>query len=72
MAVMSKSRIIGAIEIGTAKVAVLIGEITDQRSLSIVGMGQCSSRGVIKGEVVDFKAASDHFPIVAEFGLGDG
>jgi cell division protein FtsA len=59
MAVMSKSRIIGAIEIGTAKVAVLIGEITDNRSLSIVGMGQCSSRGVIKGEVVDFKAASD-------------
>jgi cell division protein FtsA len=59
MAVMSKSRIIGAIEIGTAKVAVLIGEITDGRSLSIVGMGKCSSRGVIKGEVVDFKAASD-------------
>ncbi len=64
---MSKSRIIGAIEIGTAKVSVLIGEITDGRSLSIIGMGQCSSRGVIKGDVVDFKAASDctHAAILA-------
>lgn len=67
MAVISKSRIIGGIEIGTAKVSVLIGEITNGRSLSIIGMGQCSSRGVIKGDVVDFKAASDcaHAAILA-------
>ncbi len=54
-----KSKIIGAIEIGTAKVSVLIGEITNGRSLNIIGMGSCSSGGVIKGDVVDFKAASD-------------
>ncbi|MEZ5276409.1 MAG: cell division protein FtsA [Opitutaceae bacterium] len=67
MAVMSKSRIIGAIEIGTAKVAVLVGEITNGRSLSIIGMGQCSSRGVVKGEIVDFAAATDcaHAAILA-------
>lgn len=55
----SRTKYIGAVEIGTAKVSVLIGEITNGRSLSIVGLGECASRGVIKGVVVDFKAASD-------------
>jgi len=57
--VTSRTKYIGAVEIGTAKVSVLIGEITNGRSLSIVGLGECASRGVIKGVVVDFKAASD-------------
>lgn len=56
---ISRTKYIGAVEIGTAKVSVLIGEITNGRSLSIVGLGECASRGVIKGVVVDFKAASD-------------
>ncbi len=64
---MAKSKIIGAIEIGTSKVVVLIGEVVNQRSLSIIGMGQCSSRGVIKGDITDFKQASDctHAAILA-------
>ncbi len=57
--VISRTRYIGAVEIGTAKVSVLVGEITNGRSLSIVGLGECASRGVIKGVVVDFKAASE-------------
>jgi cell division protein FtsA len=57
--VISRTKYIGAVEIGTAKVSVLIGEVTNGRSLSIVGMGECASRGVIKGSVFDFKAASD-------------
>jgi cell division protein FtsA len=57
--VISKTKYIGAVEIGTGKVAVLIGEVMHGRSLSIVGMGECASRGVIKGAVLDFKAASD-------------
>ncbi|MBL9203926.1 MAG: cell division protein FtsA, partial [Opitutaceae bacterium] len=56
---ISRTKYIGAVEIGTAKVSVLIGELTNNRSLSIVGMGECASRGVIKGSVFDFKAASD-------------
>ena len=56
---ISRTKYIGAVEIGTAKVSVLIGEVTNGRSLSIVGMGECASRGVIKGSVFDFKAASD-------------
>lgn len=56
---ISNSRIIGAVEIGTHKVTVLIGEITGGRSLNIIGMGHCASNGVIKGVIVDYKAASD-------------
>ncbi len=55
----AKTRYIGAVEIGTSKVTVLIGEISHGRSLSIIGYGECQSRGVIKGAVVDFRAASD-------------
>jgi cell division protein FtsA len=57
--VISRTKYIGAVEIGTGKVSVLIGEVTNGRSLSIVGMGECASRGVIKGSVFDFKKASD-------------
>jgi cell division protein FtsA len=56
--VSAKTKHIGAVEIGTSKVAVLVGELTG-RSLSIIGFGECQSRGVIKGAVVDFRAASD-------------
>lgn len=56
---ISKSRIIGAVEIGTHKVSVLVGEFAGGRRLNIVGLGSCSSQGVIKGSIVDFKAASD-------------
>ncbi len=50
--------IIGAVEIGTSQITVLVGECTD-RGLSIVGRGECQSRGIIKGEVVDYRAASE-------------
>lgn len=54
----SKTRFIGAVEIGTAKITALIGEFTG-RELAIIGYGECPSRGVIKGAVVDYKAASE-------------
>jgi cell division protein FtsA len=56
--VSSKTTFIGAVEIGTSKVTVLIGEYTG-RELAIIGCGECASRGVIKGSVVDYKAASE-------------
>ena len=55
----SSSRFIGAVEIGTSKVSVLIGEIVEGRSLNLIGHGECQSHGVVKGVVTDFKAASD-------------
>ncbi|MCB1103921.1 MAG: cell division protein FtsA [Opitutaceae bacterium] len=54
----SSPHFIGAVEIGTSKVTVLIGEYTG-RELAIIGRGECQSRGVIKGAVVDYKAASE-------------
>ena len=54
----SKTSFIGAVEIGTSKITVLVGEYTG-RELAIIGRGECASHGVIKGSVVDYKAASD-------------
>ena len=54
----SRNTFIGAVEIGTSKITVLVGEYTG-RELAIIGRGECASRGVIKGPVVDYKAASE-------------
>lgn len=54
----SNSTIIGAVEIGTSKITVLIGEHSG-RELAIIGRGECQSRGIIKGTVADYKAASE-------------
>ena len=54
----SSHTFIGAVEIGTSKVTVLVGQYTG-RELAIIGCGECPASGVIKGAVVDYKAASD-------------
>jgi cell division protein FtsA len=56
--VSNRTTFIGAVEIGTSKITVLVGEYTG-RELAIIGHGECMSRGVIKGNVVDYKAASE-------------
>jgi cell division protein FtsA len=57
--VRSKARFIGAVEIGSAKIAVLIGELARDGNVNLIGFGECQSHGVVKGMVTDFKAASD-------------
>jgi cell division protein FtsA len=47
------SSIIVGLEIGTSKVCAVVGEMNDEGALNIVGLGQCRSRGVRKGEIVD-------------------
>jgi cell division protein FtsA len=54
----SRNTFIGAVEIGTSKVTALVGEYTG-REIVIIGCGECSSRGVIKGSVVDYRAATE-------------
>ena len=54
----SKTTFIGAVEIGTSKVTALVGEYTG-REIAIIGCGECPSRGVIKGSVVDYRAATE-------------
>lgn len=56
---MSQSKVVGAVEIGTSKITVLLGEIIGNSELNIIGHNSCSSRGVKKGVITDLKAASD-------------
>src|SRR5687767_3145472 len=52
------STIVG-LDIGTSKVCAVVGEVSQGGSLSIVGLGQAKSRGVRKGEIVDFAVAQE-------------
>lgn len=56
---MSYSRVVGAVEIGTTKVAVLLGEIVGDSGLNIIGHTHASTKGVKKGVITDLNAASD-------------
>jgi len=49
----ASSSIIVGLEIGTSKVCAVVGEVTPDGVLNIVGLGQSPSRGVRKGELVD-------------------
>ena len=46
-----------ALEIGTSKVIVLVGEMREHGNIMITGMGKHESHGVRKGEIVDFENA---------------
>ncbi|MEC8613903.1 MAG: cell division protein FtsA [Verrucomicrobiota bacterium] len=56
---MSQSRVIAAIEIGTSKIVVLLGEIIGDSGLNIIGHSVGSSKGVKKGVITDLEKASD-------------
>jgi cell division protein FtsA len=54
---MPKEQIVVGLEIGTSKVAAVVGEISEQ-TIRILGVGLTASRGVRKGEIVDVDTAS--------------
>ena len=54
-----QSSVIVGLEVGTSKICAIVGEVNDARALSIIGVGQCRSRGVRKGEIVDASLASE-------------
>ncbi len=45
------------LEIGTSKICVVVGESRPDGTMKILGVGQAPSRGVRKGEIVDFETA---------------
>ena len=47
------SSIIVGLEIGTSKVCAVVGDLSSDGALNIVGLGQARSRGVRKGEISD-------------------
>jgi cell division protein FtsA len=53
------SSIIVGLEIGTSKVCAVVGELSGDGALNIVGLGQARSRGVRKGEIIDAAAAEE-------------
>ncbi len=56
---MSNRKILGAVEIGTSKIAVLVGELDEDDMLNIIGHGVCSSSGIRKGAIFQLKDVSD-------------
>ncbi len=51
---MAKTTIYAGLEIGTHKICVVVGEAKRDGAIKILGVGQAPSRGVRKGEIVDF------------------
>ena len=43
---MAKNNYIVGLDIGTKKVAVIIGEITEERKIEIIGIGAADSKGL--------------------------
>jgi cell division protein FtsA len=56
---MGQDRIVGAIEIGTSKVTVLVAEIVGGKSLNIIGTSRATSEGMRKGQIVSLREVSD-------------
>src|SRR5256884_6024517 len=54
---MASCDLIVGLEIGTSKICVVVGETRPDGTLKILGVGQAPSRGVRKGEIVDFETA---------------
>ena len=56
---MPESSIIVGLDIGTSKVCAVVGEMSEGGGLNIIGVGQCKSRGVRKGEIIDAGASHE-------------
>ncbi len=55
---MPKNTYIVGLDIGTRKVAVIIGEVTEERKVEVIGIGAADSKGLRKGVVVDLEATT--------------
>ena len=48
--------LIAALDIGTSKIVVLIGEVTPEKQIEVIGIGRARSKGLKKGIVVNIEA----------------
>ena len=60
-------KLVVGLEIGTAKVAALVGEVLPDGMINIIGVGSCPSRGMDKGEM----RTARHRPGRTDGGLPD-
>jgi cell division protein FtsA len=56
---MPKTGHIVGIDIGTKKVTVLIGAVTDERKIEVIGIGTAESQGLRKGVVINLDATTE-------------
>lgn len=56
---MAFSKVVGAIEIGTSKIAILVGEISSNNSLNIIGHYSVQSKGVKKSAIEDLQLVGE-------------
>ena len=54
---MSSEHIIVGLEIGTSQICCVVGDLRSDGTIRIIGVGTAPSRGVRKGEIVDFETA---------------
>src|SRR4029453_1991800 len=54
---MASNNLMIGLEIGTSKICVVVGEGRPDGTVKILGVGHTPSRGVRKGEIVDFEKA---------------
>jgi cell division protein FtsA len=55
----SSAPVIVGLDIGTSKICAVIGELSAEGGLTIIGLGQSRSRGVRKGEIVNANTAAE-------------
>jgi cell division protein FtsA len=56
MAKKTERNLIVGLDIGTTKVAAIVGEITSEGNIEVIGVGQTASRGLKKGVVVNLES----------------
>ena len=54
---MASNDLMVGLEIGTSKICVVVGEGRPDGTIKLLGVGQAPSRGIRKGEIVDFETA---------------
>lgn len=59
---MSKTKILAAVELGSSKIATLVGQVaydpvTMESAINVVGAASTESAGIKKGQIVDIEAA---------------
>ncbi len=54
-----RERYLVGLDVGTSKVAALVGEMVDEQHLEVVGLGVAESKGIRRGVIVNLEAAVD-------------
>src|SRR5258708_8113369 len=55
--VARKERYLVSLDVGTSKIAAIVGEMTEDEGLDIIGLGLAESKGIRRGVVVNLEAA---------------